>query len=348
MLGKTVMTVQLLCTRYRPLIRWVWLGAIFSMVVAQPVPTNRAAELPPSSLSPADETGSFREWQLLEARTGRPVSLEEWFDSLASWDVIYLGEEHYNRFHVEAALRILEALIAKGRKPVLAVEMFGWDGQAGLDRYLAEANMTKSEFLEEVRWRQNWGGAYEVYEPLIAFAREHRLPVRALNPPLSLVRRVAKQGLAGVRTDPEMARWGMAQEEIVDDAAYREKIVRQLRLCHGGGSDADYQGMYQASMFRDEAMAKTIAEALRTFRIGPGSSMGPILSYTGGGHIQYRLPVPKRVTRRISEGVRQLTVYLSSFHADRRDEIQELLKDGIADYIWLTPMGSQGPPRRCR
>ncbi|HXF91847.1 MAG TPA: ChaN family lipoprotein [Nitrospiraceae bacterium] len=348
MLGKTAMTVQPFCMRCHPFVRWLWLGAIFSIAVAQPVPANSAAEFPPSSSLPADKTGSFREWQLLEARTGRAVSLEEWFDSLASWDVIYLGEEHHNRFHVEAALRVLEALIAKGRKPVLAIEMFGWDGQAGLDRYLAESNMTKSEFLEAVRWRQNWGGAYEDYEPLITFAREHQLPVRALNPPRSLVRQVAKHGLAGVRTDPEMARWGMAQEEIVDDAAYREKIVRQLRLCHEGGSDAAYQGMYEASMFRDEAMAKTIVEALRTFRIGPGSPMGPILSYTGGGHIQYQLPVPKRVMRRVSEGVRQLTVYLSSFHADHRDEIQELLKDGIADYIWLTPMGLQGPPRRCR
>jgi hypothetical protein len=106
--------------------------------------------------------------------------------------------------------------------------------------------------------------------------------------------------------------------------------------------------MYEASMFRDEAMAKTIVEALRMFQIGPGSQTGPILSYTGGGHIQYRLPVPKRVARRFSDGVRQLTVYLSSFQADRQDEIRELLKDSIADYLWLTPTGSQGPPRRCR
>lgn len=342
------MTVRTFFSRPPLLVQWLGLGAMFCMTVAEPLPLIWGSELPLRPPSPVVESGSFREWQLLEARTGLAVPLEEWLDSLGSWDVIYLGEEHRNRFHVDAALRVLNALIAKGRKPVLAIEMFGWDGQTGLDRYLAESDMAKSQFLEEARWRENWGGAYEDYEPLIAFAREHRLPVRALNPPRSLVRQVAKRGLAEARADLEMARWGMAQEEIVDDPVYRETIVRQLRLCHGGGSDADYQGMYEASMFRDEAMAKTIVEALRTFQIGPGSQMGPILSYTGGGHIQYRLPVPKRVARRFSDGVRQLTVYLSSFQADRQDEIRELLKDGIADYLWLTPTGSQGPPRRCR
>jgi hypothetical protein len=91
-------------------------------------------------------------------------------------------------------------------------------------------------------------------------------------------------------------------------------------------------------------MAKTIAAALE--RAAPGS--GPIVSYTGGGHVQRGLPVPHRVRRRRAGAVRQVTVYLTALTPDRTEEIATLLRDGVADYLWLTPVGDHGPPRRCR
>lgn len=274
--------------------------------------------------------------------------MTEWLDELTQQEVVYLGEEHHNRFHIEAARKVLEGLLARGRVPVIAMEMFGWDGQAALDHYLEDPIWTQAEFLDQAGWKENWGGPFEDYEPLVTFARDHRLPMQALNPPRQLVRLVAKRGLAEAKADSAMARWGMQDEPIVDDAAYRATILAQLRSCHGGGADSDYQTMYEASLFRDEGMARTIDETLRRFQIGASSRRGPVLSYTGGGHIQYHLPVPKRVARRRPDGVRQVTVYMTSFQPGRRDEIVELVKDRVADYVWLTPMSAQGPPRRCR
>jgi hypothetical protein len=109
--------------------------------------------------------------------------------------------------------------------------------------------------------------------------------------------------------------------------------------------------MYEASMFRDEGMAKVIAEALRRERrdmtAASGPKPGPIVSYTGGGHIQYRLPVPNRVQRRSGASVAQATIYLTSFEPGRTDELRELMREGVADYLWLTPIGANGPPKRC-
>ncbi|HET8580110.1 MAG TPA: ChaN family lipoprotein [Nitrospiraceae bacterium] len=289
-------------------------------------------------------TQAFQEWQVLEVNTARTVTFQDWMTELASSDVIYLGEEHRNRFHVEAALKILDALLARDRQPVLAIEMFGWDGQAGLDRYLSDREATRDRFLEESRWEQNWGGAYEDYEPLINLARERHLPVLALNPPRSLVRRVATQGLARALADPDMNRWGMRNELLFDEPAYRDVILKQLHLCHAGLSENDYRRMYEASIFRDEGMAKTISSNLRNARAG----MGPVVSYTGSGHIQYRLPVPNRVQRRWTGSVKQTTVYLTSFEPGRTEEIRELLRDAVADYVWLTPLSAHGAPRRCR
>src|SRR2546425_7752123 len=72
----------------------------------------------------------FQEWQILEVKTSRPISFTDLLTDLATVDVIYIGEEHSHRSHIEAALRILQALIDRNQKPALGLEMFGWDGRS--------------------------------------------------------------------------------------------------------------------------------------------------------------------------------------------------------------------------
>jgi len=161
------------------------------------------------------------------------------------------------------------------------------------------------------------------------------------------VRLVAKKGLEQARREDEWTRWNMQDETIVDDPAYRQRLFEQLRACHGGGSDDMYRTMYEASMVRDEGMAKTIVTAVETMRGLQDPSAGPLVSYTGGGHIQYNLPVPRRVARRMSGGIRQISIYMTSYEEGRRDDLRDMLKDKIAEYVWLTPVGPGGMPRRC-
>ena len=289
----------------------------------------------------------FREWQIIDTATGQPVSLDQWTALLLQQDIIYLGEEHHNRFHIDAAMTVLQRLKAEGRAPVLAMEMFGWDGQAALDQYLSGSEVNRQEFLAAVRWQQNWGGPFEDYEPLVRLAKEQHWAVDAMNPPKALVRIVAKNGLAQAESDPMMAQWGMKDEAIVDDPIYRTRILQQLQACHGGGADSFYQTMLEASMVRDEGMAKTLAHRLNQIRSGSDTMAGPLVSYTGGGHIQYNLPVPKRVVRRLTNQVRQVSVYMRSFEVGRIEELQDMIREKIADYLWLTPVSTQGPPPRC-
>ncbi len=289
----------------------------------------------------------FKEWQVTDTATGRPVSVDQWTALLLQQDIIYLGEEHHNRFHIDAAVTVLRRLKAEGRTPALAMEMFGWDGQAALDQYLFGSEMNRQEFLKAVRWQQNWGGSYEDYEPLVRLAKEQHWAVDAMNPPKPLVRIVAKNGLAQAESDPMMAQWGMKDETIVDDPIYRTRILQQLQACHGGGADSLYQTMFEASMVRDEGMAKTLVHRLNQIRSGSNTMAGPLVSYTGGGHIQYNLPVPKRVARRLTDQVRQVSVYMTSFEVGRIEELQDMIREKIADYLWLTPVSTQGPPRRC-
>ncbi|TKS59386.1 MAG: hypothetical protein EWM73_03305 [Nitrospira sp.] len=289
----------------------------------------------------------FKEWQIIDTATGQPVPLDQWTELLLQQDIIYLGEEHHNRFHIDAAMTVLRRLKAEGRTPVLAMEMFGWDGQAALDQYLSGSAMNRKEFLEAVRWQQNWGGSFEDYEPLVQLAKEQHWAVDAMNPPKPLVRIVAKNGLVQAKSDPMMAQWGMKDEAIVDDPIYRARILQQLQACHSGGADSFYQTMLEASMVRDEGMAKTLARRLNQIRSGSDMMAGPLVSYTGAGHIQYDLPVPKRVARRLTNQLRQVSVYMKSFEVGRIEQLQDMIREKIADYLWLTPVSAQGPPPRC-
>ncbi|HET7059342.1 MAG TPA: ChaN family lipoprotein [Nitrospiraceae bacterium] len=295
----------------------------------------------------SDADGKWQSWQALDTQTGRIVPFSEFMTKLEQQDIVYLGEEHHNPYHIQAALKVLDQLVADGIEPTIGMEMFGWDGQSALDGYVATPQSVTNEFLEQVRWKQNWGGAFEDYAPLVTFARDRHLTVLAMNPPKPLVRRVVKLGLDQARQEREWEPWGILQEDIVDDPAYRERIVDQLRRCHGG-TEEHFRTMYEASMVRDEGMARTLVHRQEEFRRESDGLRRMIVSYTGGGHVQYGLPVPKRVARRLGDDIKQITIYMMSFEPGKTTDVQALIQDPIADYIWLTPMGKSSSTKPCR
>ncbi|HEX5543959.1 MAG TPA: ChaN family lipoprotein [Nitrospira sp.] len=309
------------------------------------LPIGYAAERDGSLRAVVEE--EWQPWQILETQTGRVVPFSEFITIVERHDIVYLGEEHHNPYHIQAALKVLDQLIADGIEPTIGMEMFGWDGQPALDNYVATTQPVTNEFLEQVRWKQNWGGAFDDYAPLVTFARDRHLSVRAMNPPKPLIRRVVKLGLDQARQEPEWAPWGILQEDIIDDPEYHERIIDQLRRCHGG-TEEHFRTMYEASMVRDEGMARTLAIRQEEFRRENGDSRRMIVSYTGGGHVQYNLPVPKRVARRLGGDVKQTTIYMTSFEPGKTADVQALIQDRIADYIWLTPVGKSKPAQPCR
>lgn len=319
-------------------------GLAILFVIATGIGCSHQVQATPSSPDARVTTQAVvAEWAIIHVESQQAVAFDTLMDRLAKADVVYLGEEHHNRHHIDAAKKVLEGLVARGRQPVLAIEMFGWDGQEALTRYVTDGQLDRERFLQESKWTQNWGGDFADYEPLIEVARHRHLPVVAMNPPRSLVRKVARQGLSRALEDPGMARWGMRDEPVVDDPAYRTMIMRQLRQCHGGMPDAAYERIYEASMFRDEGMAKTVVSRLEALK----ESDGPIVSYTGGGHIQHRSPVPDRVARRSDKPIGQITLYMQSLEPERPEYVEDLLREHIADFVWLTPIGDHGPPIRC-
>ena len=156
--------------------------------------------------------GATGEWvgtgQVLDARSGRAVSMEKWLEQLAGYDVIYLGEEHHNRAHIDAAWWFF------GRWPIVGGGLcWRWRCSVGTGRRSSIATSRRKEpsradFLERVGWKQNWGGAFEDYEPLVQFAREHQLSLVAMNPPKFLISPGREQGTRSGERTAGWRQWG--------------------------------------------------------------------------------------------------------------------------------------------
>ncbi len=150
-------------------------------------------------------------------------------------------------------------------------------------------------------------------------------------------------GLVKASQDPDMQRWGFDETIPLGDPEYKRVLFEPIEQCHPGFSQKKYQKYYEAQIFKDEGMAKVIADYLQR-RVGPSQ---PLVSYTGGMHIHHRVAIPKRVERRLASPIRQVTLYLHAFDPNRESEIGEMIEGRIADYLWLTPLGPDGPRPRC-
>src|SRR3990172_13241776 len=117
--------------------------------------------------------------QYLMTNQGKLLSLEEAFEFLMDYNVIFIGEVHELRVAHEAELAILTGLSEGDPNLVLALEMFERDVQYILDAYL-KGQISEHTFLERSR---PWPNYQEDYRPLIELAKKQGIPVIAANVP---------------------------------------------------------------------------------------------------------------------------------------------------------------------
>ena len=111
---------------------------------------------------------------------GDSISFVRLLDHLDMTRVIFLGEVHDQIEHHQIQLKILQAIIEKGKNVVVAMEMFERPQQPILDRW-SQGLLTEEEFLKETRWEANWGIDYNLYKGILDEIRNRHLKVLGLN-----------------------------------------------------------------------------------------------------------------------------------------------------------------------
>ncbi|WP_448527129.1 ChaN family lipoprotein [Parathermosynechococcus lividus] len=248
------------------------------------------------------------------------AALREWQHS----HILYLGETHDSSADHDAQLAILQAVHRRGRPLAIALEMIQRPYQAALDAYIA-GEITEMELLAQTEYAQRWGFPWSLYAPMFRFAKEHRIPLIALNTPTEITRQVARSGLQSL--EHGNLHYIPPLEEIdLSNTRYRDRLAKIFRTAHEGRSHSvNIEFFYQAQVLWDETMAAAIADYHQQHpeRL--------IVVLAGRGHLYYGDGIPQRVQRRLSsQPLHQAIILLNPTTAETADPT-------IADWFWQHP-----------
>lgn len=255
----------------RPLLRYLLSGAL---ALSLPFATRGEDH---ASFSPVD------------LRTELPI--EQLVRQLATKRVIFVGEEHDRYDHHLNQLEIIRRLHDSDPNLAIGVEYFQQPFQSHLDDYI-NGKISEQEFLRSTEYYSRWRFDYRLYAPIFRYAREHRIVVRALNVPDSLVSAVSKVGIAGLS---EKDRAYLPHSIEPADGAYRARLMEAFRQ-HPGFSPDGFNRFVEAQVVWDEAMAECAATFLDQ---NPGRRM---VILAGQGHIEFGSGIPQRLERRTHAG----------------------------------------------
>src|SRR5688572_8828637 len=124
-----------------------------TVVAAQAPPSQGTASPVPASQSKSEtvSTAGYAPHRVYDAGRKRISDFEAMVAKLATYDVVFLGEQHDDPRTHQLQAAILEGIARRRTGPVvLALEMFERDVQAGLDAYLA-GRTPEPEFLAAAR-----------------------------------------------------------------------------------------------------------------------------------------------------------------------------------------------------
>ncbi|MBM3855984.1 MAG: ChaN family lipoprotein, partial [Verrucomicrobia bacterium] len=139
------------------------------------------------------------------------------------------------------------------------------------------------------------------------FARQHRIPIRALNAPAAIIRAVSRGG--GLALLPADQRAQLPAEVLLDDPVY-ERLMQLELAVHAAVDPTKLRPMFEAQAARDETMAAHIVAA----RTSGGEKPRTAFVVLGAGHVRYGLGTAARVRRRAPGIAERIVLMTSSGH----------------------------------
>lgn len=202
--------------------------------------------------------------------------------------VVFVGENH-DRYedHLEE-LAIIEGLQGRGRDLAIGVEFFQQPFQKYLDAYVA-GDISEQEMLRRTEYFDRWRFDYRLYQPILRFARDHRIPVIALNLEREITQKVADGGMRAL-TPAERAR--IPAEINRSDKEYRKRIQEVFEQ-HPKTGKLTFEHFLDVQLLWDEGMAARGALYLEKH---PAKDM---VILAGAGHVEYGQGIPQRLLRRV-------------------------------------------------
>ncbi|MGD8852076.1 MAG: ChaN family lipoprotein [Gammaproteobacteria bacterium] len=241
--------------------------------------------------------------------------------ALADRRVVFIGEQHDRYEHHLTQLEILRGLHQQPAPLAIGMEAFQRPFQAYLDAYVA-GELSEQEMLRKTEYYSRWRFDYRLYAPILRYAREHRLPVVALNLPQELTRKVGREGPESL--SPE-EREQLPAEIDRSDSEYASRLSEVFEG-HPRNDGQTFEQFLEVQLLWDEGMAERAAEYLSAH---PDTRM---VILAGVGHLAYGSGIPHRLERRLPLSS---AVVLNGW--------QGVVEPGFADFL-LLPEPQSLPP----
>ena len=258
--------------------------------------------------------------------------------------IIYLGEIHTIARHHKLQTDILKRLKERGLKPALGMEMFSTEHQPILDRWLS-GKQSINDLIRELG-KEHWTNLKD-YESVLTTARDLGIPVIGLNAPDKLVRKLAREGLAGLSPEDKAS----LPEDLEQINPLNDRLLRLRLRVHKAFEDKSLDNIVLAQSLRDATMARAVVEFLNS----PKGKDATMLVIAGTGHLNYGFGIPERVKRRLDLPFRIILAsesgelvlseeemrQMAPIHLTHKD--LEFIQKPIADYLHVIPLKEETP-----
>jgi uncharacterized iron-regulated protein len=271
-----------------------------------------------------------RIWDVPEARF---VDSDVVVARLARARYVLLGERHDNPDHHRVQAALLRALLAAGRRPAVAFEMFTADDAPGLARQLAAAPRDAAGLARAVDWKRSGWPDWAYYEPIAQAALDRGLPIVAANLAPATVRAIAR-GRPDALAPDFTARYALDHPLPGGGQA---ALSAEIRDAHCGALPAErVESMVLAQRARDAMLADNLLATTRD---------GAVL-IAGLGHTRLDRGVPAYLRAR-EPGASIASVAPMEVREDWTRPVEYAASLGGTlpyDWVWFTPRMSDDDP----
>ena len=243
-----------------------------------------------------------------------PQKLNDVIDEIAKNRVVYVGENHTDFSSHLNQLKIIKAMYKNNPMLSIGMEMFQKQFQKHLDEFVS-GKIDEKEMLKKTEYYKRWKYDYELYRPILLFAKEKQIPIVALNIDREITKKVVNGGFDSLSKE-QLAE--VPDSINFDNAKYKEQL-KEVYSLHQSERFENFEQFYHAQLLWDESMAKNMVDFMKK---NPDYSMAVL---AGNGHIMHGHGIPSRAKRR---GITDYKIVLNLTNPE----------PGIADYM-LYPSG---------
>jgi len=216
------------------------------------------------------------------------MELDSVASKVASARVVYVGETHDSYADHLTQLEIIRRLHRINPNIAIGMEQFQQPFQKVLDGFV-NGELSEQDLVRDSEWMDRWRYDFRLYRPILSYARDHHIPVIALNVAQEIVAKVSEKGIDGLSREDKKK----IPNDIDDsDQEYRDRL-KEIYEQHPHKGKKGFDGFLQVQLLWDESMAAKAAEYMQA------NPERQFVVLAGTWHLLYGSGIPQRVSRRV-------------------------------------------------